>query len=145
MINCAASTPFGAVGFQWYTKFKYMSSNPTTNILGATFITKEVWDKISPSGQKILMEVSARSHDKLMKVTRDEDTRSVVLLKKSGVTIVPTDLKNKDQQFVIEVGKKVRENLVGKLYTRELLDKTLALTEEYRRTHPMDTTVIRLE
>jgi TRAP-type transport system periplasmic protein len=145
MINCAPSTPFGAVAFQWYTKFKYMSSHPTSNILGATFITRQVWDKISPADQKILMEVSARSHERIMKVTRDEDTKSVELLKKAGVTVVPTDFKNKDQQFVFEVGRKVRENLVGKLYTRDLLEKTLALTEEYRRTHPKDTTVINLE
>ena len=42
----------------------------------------------------------------------------------------------------MDVGKKVRENLVGRLYSRELLDRTLALLEEYRKAHPDSTYLI---
>jgi len=145
MINCASSTCYGAVAFQWYTTFKYMSSLPVSNINGATIVSKNVWDKISPASQKIMLEVANKEHDKLMKVTRQEDEKSLELLKKEGITIVPTDLKNKDQLYVFDASKKVREELVGKLYSKELLDRTLMLIDEYRRTHPNDTTVIRLD
>lgn len=145
MINCASSTPYGAVAFQWYTTFKYMSSLPVSNINGATIVSKSVWVKISPASQKIIMEVANKEHDKLMKVTRQEDEKSLELLKKQGITIVPTDFKNKDQLYVFDASKKVREELVGKLYSKELLDRTLILIDEYRRTHPNDTTVIQLD
>jgi TRAP-type C4-dicarboxylate transport system substrate-binding protein len=145
MINCAGSTPFGAVAFQWHTKFKCMSSLPLFNINGATIITKNMWDKISPSSQKIVMEIASKEHEKIIRVSRQEDEKSLQLLKKSGIIIVPTDLKNKDQQYVFEASKKVREELVGKLYPKALLDKTLMLIDEYRRANPKDTTVIRLD
>ncbi len=41
-----------------------------------------------------------------------------------------------EQSFKMEVSRKVREALVGKLYSRELLDKVLSLLEAYRKKHP---------
>jgi TRAP-type C4-dicarboxylate transport system substrate-binding protein len=146
MVDCAATTPFGAVAFQWYSKFKYMSGYPTSNIIGATIVTRNVWDRISPANQKIILDIAKQEHEKVMKVTRQEDAKSIELLRKSGIIIVPPpDPKNKDMQFVFETSRKVRESLVGKLYPRELLDRTMGLIQEYRRTHPNDTTVIRVE
>ncbi|MGO9147078.1 MAG: TRAP transporter substrate-binding protein DctP [Desulfomonilia bacterium] len=145
MIDCANSTPFGAVAFQWYSRFKYMSSYPTGNLLGATIISKSVWDKISPASQKIMLDIAKKEQDKLIRVTREEDAKSLELLKNSGIIIVPIDPKNKDMQFVFDASKKVREGLVGKLYSKELLDRTLGLVAEYRRTHPNDTVVMQVE
>lgn len=145
MIDCATSTPFGAVAFQWYSRFKYMSGYPTGNLLGATIISKSVWDKVSPASQKIMLDIAKKEHEKLMRVTREEDAKSLVLLKKSGIIIVPNDPKNKDMQFVFEISRKVQEGLVGKLYSKELLDRTMGLVAEYRRTHPNDTVVMQVE
>lgn len=145
LIDCANSTPFGAVAFQWYTKFKYMTGYPSTNILGATIVKKDIWDRISPASQRIILDVSADQHLKIEQATRREDARSIDLLRKSGITIVKYDIKDREMQYVFEASKKARESLVGKLYPRELLDRTLALVEEYRRSHPSDTTVIRLD
>ena len=145
MIDCASSTPFGAVAFQWSSRFKYMSGYPTGSILGATIISKGVWDKISPASQKIMMDIALKEHDRLFRLTRQDNVRCLALLKKAGIIIVPHDPKNKDMQFVFETSKKVRESLVGKLYSRELLDKTLGLIDEYRRTHPNDTYIMQAE
>lgn len=145
LIDCANSTPFGAVAFQWYTKFKYMTGYPSTNILGATIVKKDIWDRISPASQKIILEVAAAQHLKIEKATRYEDAKSIDLLRKSGITIVKYDIRDKEMQYVFEAAKKARESLVGKLYSRELLDRTMTLVEEYRKSHPSDTTVIRLD
>jgi TRAP-type transport system periplasmic protein len=139
MINCATATPFAAVAFQWHTKFKCVSSMPVSNINGATIITNDVWNKISPSSQKIIMDIASTEHDRITKVSRQEDERSMQLLKKEGIVIVPTDVKNKDQLYVFEASKKVREDLVGKLYPRPLLDRTRGILDEYRHAHPKDT------
>jgi TRAP-type C4-dicarboxylate transport system substrate-binding protein len=145
MVNCATSTPFGAVAFQWHTKFKYMSGLPVSNINGATIVTKDIWNRISPAGQKVIMDIASKEHEHITAITRQEDAKSTELLKKEGIVIVPTDLKNKDQQYVFHASKKVREELEGQLYPKELLNRTLALIDEYRRAHPRDTTVIMLD
>jgi TRAP-type C4-dicarboxylate transport system substrate-binding protein len=122
-----------------------MSGYPTGSLLGATIISKSVWDKISPVSQKIMLDIAKKEHDKLIRVIREEDAKSLALLKKSGIIIIPVDPKNKDMMFVFDISKKVREGLVGKLYSKELLDRTMAYLDEYRRTHPNDTVVMQSE
>ena len=140
LIDCAPSTTFGAVAFRWYTRFKYMSSLPSTSILGATLINKDTWDKISPGSQKIILDIARKEHEKVVRTMRQDNAKSLVLLKKSGVHVVSSDEGNaKDSDYVLAAAKKVREGLVGKLYSRELLDRTLALLAEYRLAHPNKT------
>ena len=137
LIDCASSTPFGAVAFRWYTRFKYMSAVPSTSILGATLISKDIWDKISPGSQKIILDIARKEHEKVVSSMRQDNAKSLALLKKSGVHVVRSDEWNaKDGDYIFAAAKKVREGMVGKLYSRELLDRTLALVEEYRKNHP---------
>jgi len=141
LIDCANSTPYGAVAFQWYTRFSYMGEFPSTNICGATVVTKKLWDRISPQSQKIILKVSKDSHEKIVKATREEDAKCLEILKKSGIQVVH-DLDNMEElQFIFDAGKQARENLVGELYSQELLDRTLSLVEEYRKAHPDDRAV----
>ena len=137
LIDCAPSTPFGAVAFRWYTKFKYMYGLPSNSILGATLINKDIWDKISLGSQKIILDIARKEHEKVVSTMRQDNAKSLMLLKKSGVHIVRSDEGNaKDGDYIFAAAKNVREGLVGKLYSRELLNRTLALVEEYRKNHP---------
>jgi TRAP-type C4-dicarboxylate transport system substrate-binding protein len=138
LVDCAPTTPFGAVAFRWYTRFKYMSSVPSVNLLGATLISKEIWNKISSKNQKIIMDISKKEHEQVERAIRQDNAKSLELLKKAGIKIVgPRDGGNtKDAEYIFEVAKKARESLIGKLYSKELLNRTLALVEEYRKNHP---------
>jgi TRAP-type transport system periplasmic protein len=144
MIDAANTTPYGAVAFQWYSKFKYIGEFPTSNIVGATIVTKKVWDKISPENQQIILQVSKECHGRLVDVTRKEDAQCMQILLKSGIKVVhnSTNLE-RDMKFIVDASKRTRENLVGRLYPKELLDRTIALRDEFRRTHP-NATVIHL-
>ena len=141
LIDCANTTPYGAVAFQWYSRFNYMGEFPSSNICGATVVTKKIWDKISPQSQKIILEVSRNSHDMIVKATRKEDAKCLEILRKEGIQVV-RDLDNINEvQYIFDAAKQARENLVGQLYPQELLDRTLALLEEYRKDHPDDVKV----
>jgi TRAP-type transport system periplasmic protein len=145
MIDAANTTPYGAVAFQWYSRFKYIGEYPTTNINGATILSKKMWDKISPENQKIIMQVSHDLHDKLVQTTRKEDADCMKILLGAGIKVVKAGPSfERDRKDLIEAGKTCRENLVGKMYPRELLDRVVALRDEYRRAHPKET-AIRLQ
>jgi TRAP-type C4-dicarboxylate transport system substrate-binding protein len=140
MIDCASSTPFGAVALRWHTRFKYMNDVPSTSLLSATLISKDIWDKISPGSQKIILDIARKEHEKIVSTMRQDNAKSLVLLKKSGVRVVRSDERSdKDGDYIFAAAKKVREGMVGKLYSRELLDRTFALLAEYRRAHPNNT------
>lgn len=141
LIDCAASTPYGAVAFQWYTRFSYMGEFPSSNILGATVVTKEIWDRISPESRNIILEVSRAAHDTIAKNTRAEDARCLALLKREGITVVRHVDNEKDVQFIFDAAAQARQTLVGELYSQELLDLTLSLLNEYRKSHSGNTSV----
>jgi TRAP-type C4-dicarboxylate transport system substrate-binding protein len=139
LIDCAPATPFGAVAFRWYTRFKYMNGFPSTSILGATLINKDAWDKISPGSQKIILDIARKEHENIVQNMRQDNAKSLVLLKKSGVHVVRDEGNSKEYEYVLAAAKKARESLIGKLYSRELLDRMFALLAEYRRAHPNKT------
>jgi len=136
LIDTASITPYGAVAFHWFDRFKYMSEYPVTNVQGATIVSKKIWDKISPESQKKILIICQPYFDRLSKKGREQDRQSVEVLKKSGIEIVTFDPKSGTLEFVLETSKKARESLVGTLYSKELLDRTLSLLEEYRKAHP---------
>jgi TRAP-type C4-dicarboxylate transport system substrate-binding protein len=132
LIDAAGSTPGTAVALRWYTKFKYMSEYPSICVQGATIVRKDQWDKISPETQKLIKKLSQKYYDEFVHEQRKEDEKAIQLLKKAGIQIV----RGEDLSFIKNIAKKVRNDLVGKLYSRELLDKVLFLLGEYRKAHP---------
>jgi TRAP-type C4-dicarboxylate transport system substrate-binding protein len=139
LIDTASSTPYGALAFQWHTRFKYMSEYPTSHIQGASVITKEIWNKISPESRDKILAIAKGYHDKFNRASREENAKSIELLKKSGISVVRVNVDDEQIQFVLDAAKTARDSLVGTLYSQELLDQTLAYLDEYRKSHPAST------
>ncbi len=136
LIDNANITPFGAVAFRWYTRFKYMSGFPTLNGVGGFVITKEMWDKISPESQHKIKKIAKPYFRRLTENTIKADDKAIEVLKKAGITIVNLEDTKISLEDLEDVGRKAREALVGKLYSRELMEHTLSLLDEYRKSHP---------
>jgi TRAP-type C4-dicarboxylate transport system substrate-binding protein len=134
LIDSAGMTPFGAISFRWYTRFRYMSDFPMLNVVGANIVTKKMWDKISPKSKAIITDIANKYCDRQKADLRGANMVSMDLLKKEGVTILHVDpVKDaKKVKYLLDAGYTTREAEVGVLYSRDLLNKTLALIEEYR-------------
>lgn len=141
LIDTASITPYGAVAYRWHERFDYMSEYPTTNVLGATIVTRRIWDKIAPEHQEAILDICPAYFDKMNRHVRKQDRKSIEILKKSGIEVVPFDPEKNQKQFefIFEASRKARESLVGEMYSRELLEKTLSLLEQYREAHPNST------
>lgn len=144
MIDTASATPFGAVAFRWYTRFNYMNEYPIMNAIGALIVTTKQWDRISPESRKKIKVIMADHYKDAVAMGREMNARSIEVLKKAGITIVRSDANDDNSRFVLDAAQKARESLVGVLYSRDLLDKTLLLLEEYRVSHP-DSEVMRIK
>lgn len=138
MIDAAPSTPYMAVASRWYTRFKYMNEYPVSNSLTAMLVTKAVWDKISPDHQKIIRSISKKYYEdeKTIQAKQRVNEQSIQVLKKAGIQIVAADIDGEMEKYILGAAGKARENLVGKLYSKELLQKTISILNEYRRKHP---------
>ena len=148
LIDTASITPYGAVAYRWDTRFKYMNEYPTTNVVGATIVSKRIWNKISPNSQKKILNICQPYFDEISRRSREQDRKSIDVLKKSGIKIVEFDFKKEEDrkrlQFIFDTSRKARESMVGKLYSRQLLDETLSLLAEYRKIHP-DSNVVKFK
>ncbi|MFA6011578.1 MAG: TRAP transporter substrate-binding protein DctP [Desulfobacteraceae bacterium] len=138
LIDSAPMTPFGAIAFRWYTKLKFVSDYPLVNIVGANIVSKKIWETITPQSREKILKIANKYCDKQKEDLRTANNESMKLLQKEGVKIVHVDPKKDPEKikFLLDAGDKARESQVGVLYSRELMNKTLALVEEYRKKKP---------
>ena len=135
LVDTVCITPFAVVAFRWYTDLKYMTEVPLFRGVGAFLVTKDMWDKISPESQSKIIKILKHVSEKTNTANREANEEAIELLKKEGISIIPAS----DLEYLVKSGQKARESLVGKLYSRQLLEQTLSLLEEYRKNHPNST------
>ena len=141
LVDMVAAPPLAALAFRWQTKFKYMANVPAINSLGALIISKDVWKKISISNQKIILDIARKNLSNYINFIIKENEKALKVLKKGGVSILRVD----DQENFMAGQKaagKTRNNLIGKLYPKVLLEKVLAWLKEYRDKNPHPATAI---
>lgn len=130
-LNTLAASPYVAVALQWYTQFKYMSDLPVNVGVGATVITKEKFDQLSPEQQKVVREVAKAYQDDLIQnIRKDNDKALEALQKKAGIEVV--EFEAGDREAWDALAMETHTALVGEIYSQAFLDKINALLQEYR-------------
>jgi TRAP-type C4-dicarboxylate transport system substrate-binding protein len=142
LIDTAPSTPFGAVAFRWYKKFNYISEIPSTDPSSAILVSKKTWQKISPESKEKIAKLAEWYHNTITTTNRKVNADSLKILRDAGLKVAPATAES--IRFVTKMQVKTREALVGKLYTRELLNEVLGHLDDYRTMHP-DSDYIRIQ
>jgi TRAP-type C4-dicarboxylate transport system substrate-binding protein len=131
LIDGVYSSPLACLSLQWFTKTKYMINVPLTNSNGAALISKRMFNKLTTDQQNVLLEKGKEYFGKLTQISRKDNKTSVQEMIKAGIKLIeitdPVVLKGFE-----EAGKKAREDLVGKLYSQNLLDEIESAVAEYR-------------
>ena len=123
LVEAAYAPELGAIAFQWHTKTKYMTDVNLVNGTGGVLLTKKAWSKLGAKNQKIVKDVFAAKTKELVVKTRQDNKASKQAVQSAGIQVVTLDAKALEELQTI--GNQVREDLVGKLYSRELLNKVL--------------------
>ena len=130
-LNTLTASPYVTVALQWHDKFKYMTNLPVNVGVGATVITKEKFDQLSPDQQKVLREVADTYQGELIRNIRKDNERALeALQKKAGIQVVEFEDDAREAWDAIAV--ETHKALVGEIYSQEFLDKINALLQEYR-------------
>lgn len=131
LIDGAYTSPLAAIALQWFTRVKYMMTVPLANASGAVVISKKKFDELPDDLQEILVRNGNIYMEKLTKLSREENLKSIETLKKNGIVLIEPTLQNVHQQFD-EIGKKVRRLLAGKLFSEDLLNRVETELQSYR-------------
>ena len=131
MINGVYGSPLSVIALQWFARMKYVFSLPLTNASGAVLISKKTFDTLSPADQKTMLALGDKYFRALTLQSRKENEQSIGILKKKG--LVFTEPSNPAVVTELErSGEEARQSLVGKLYSKELLDKVENALKAFR-------------
>lgn len=127
LIDAAYAPELGAIAFQWHTKVKFMTDVNFVNGTGAILVTKAAWNQIGAADRNVVQQVINDRSKTLVARTRADNNSSKSLLQQSGIQVV--SLTPAAMTELQSIGRDVQQKLVGRLYSKELLDKVLALAQ----------------
>jgi len=130
LIDVVYASPLAAIAFQWYTRVKYMISEPMTNACGALLIDKRYFDRMPLDLQKILKDKCRSYMRELVILSRKDNKKSIEVLKENGIEVIK--LSEENGKELERIGVEIRNELVGELYSKEFLDEILTALYEFR-------------
>lgn len=130
-LNALTASPYVTVALQWHDRFRYMTTLPINVGVGATLITKEKFDELTPEQQKVLRDVGEAYQTKMISEIRQDNEKAIAaLVKKAGIQQV--DFEDDALAAWDAIAVDTQNALVGEIYSQEFLDKINALLREYR-------------
>jgi len=127
MIDTVPASCITAVAIQWYTKLNYMAKQNFNIIIGGSIVKKPLFDQLTPGDQKVLRDTAERAARAMDKIVIRDDARAYDTLVERGMKVV--DLAPYQAEWDA-VAKKSREQLVGRVYSKSLLDEVAKLAAE---------------
>lgn len=122
MVDTLPASALAAVSLQWYTRLKYVAKRNSGIIVGATLVRKDKFEALTDEQKKVLRDTSVRAHAALNKSIRRDDARAYETILERGLTAVDTSEHEGEWKAA---GRKVREQLAGRVYPKSLLDAVI--------------------
>jgi len=127
MIDTVTTSSIMAVAIQWYTKLNYVSKQNLSILIGGSIVKHEVFNKLTPEDQKILLDTAERGARAMDKITLRDDERAYQTLLSRGLKEI--DLSPHQAEWDA-VAAKTRQQLAGRVYSKSLLDQVTKLASE---------------
>jgi TRAP-type C4-dicarboxylate transport system substrate-binding protein len=134
LIDACYGPPLAILALQWFTKVKYYADSPITRVMGALLLSEHQWQKLLPAQQTLVRKIVGKYNTKTVVAMRRHHRKALSLLQTLGIQSVtmPAEEVSRLQQISVQI----RKELVGKLYSRELLERVMYLRDQYRQTRP---------
>lgn len=132
-IDSFFATPLSALALQWATHAKTVTSVVVSQAIGATILSKKVWDTISADDQKIVREESRTLEAKVLEGVKQDNAKALDALKQRGLEVVPTspELEKEMYRAVEAVARKSSVQV-----SKEFFQKVEKIVNDYVAKHP---------
>ena len=125
-IEAFYASPIAAIALQWYNHAKYITNLRLTIGVGATVVTKKLWDSISDEDKAKFEKVNSKWHGVLIKKIRKDNNKGLKTLKDRGIQIVEPDKAAWKALFT-----QVQKDLVKEgIFSQALLDEVRKLASQ---------------
>lgn len=131
LVDVVYIPPTGAISLQWFTKVKYLTNVPLAYIAGAIVINKDVFNRLPPAHQSILLESSQRHLSQLKAIARNENKEAIKVMVKHGVKVVTPSKEQIDELRKLSNDGMAR--ITGKAFSRTTFDDVTSQLINYRK------------
>ncbi len=131
MVQCVYNSPYGLLAMQWHTNVKYWTDSPIENPIGAVIITKKAYERIPLQYRSVFREICRKHFFNLAaQINQDNEDAFKELEQKYNIQKVTPDEEwlREFEQF----GKRIAERQIGKLYSKEFLQRVVEIQEKFR-------------
>lgn len=132
LINTVAIAPIGAIVLQWHTQVKYVTEVPLIYIYALMAVEKKRFARISKADQQTVREVMGNAFAQIDRKNREDNIKSIAVLKEQGLTFVKPDDENLSQWY--KRAERVPERLIGAgELSRKMLERFEKLLTDFRQ------------
>jgi TRAP-type C4-dicarboxylate transport system substrate-binding protein len=133
LIEAFQAPPLVALSNQWFGGAKNMLDVQFAQLVGATVISKDVWDTIPAPVQKEMMQSARTAGVALREEIRKSEASSIPLMQQFGLNVVHADAQAVAEWRKLAEG--IWPKLRGPVVPADLFDEVKRLRDEYRKTH----------
>jgi len=134
LIDACYGTPLAVLAFQWFTKIHYRLSTPITRVMGALLVTQQQWKQLSAEQQTLVRDTVRQYAAKADTAIRSYEQKALPLLTSTGIQAI--SLSADDVAQLQQRSEQLHQELVGKLYSKDLLEQVVRLRDAYRSNAP---------
>lgn len=139
LIDAFQSPPLFALSNQWFGGAKNMLDIKFAQLVGATLISKDVWNKIPPDVQKEMLASARTAGVALREEIRKAESSSIPMMQQFGLNVVHADTKSLGEWR--QLAESIWPKLRGTMVPPDLFDQVKQLRDEFRKTHPASSAV----
>ncbi|HEV8325355.1 MAG TPA: TRAP transporter substrate-binding protein DctP [Myxococcota bacterium] len=132
VVDAFVSSPYATIALGWASKVKFMAGSPVAIGIGATVLSKAVYDSLPPDQQKLLMDVGAKRSVELVAAIRNDNKKAIDTLRTTGGISVYA-LTDAEKAEWAALSDKVAAALTGKVISAPFLAKVKAKIAEARK------------
>ena len=137
LLNIVATPPVGAVVLQWYTKTKYITTQPLSYTIGLLAIDKSALKNISAADQSVLREVMTKLYEHFDAQNRIDNGKAEDALRANGMQFLQLDPAE------VPVWRESTARAMDKLaasgvVSADILREARGYVQEYRAAQPVN-------
>jgi TRAP-type C4-dicarboxylate transport system substrate-binding protein len=131
MVTAFYLPPLVAGSGQYFPLAPHMCSQRIAPLVGGIVLTKSTWEKIPDKYKKEMMDVGVGLADRLYKKTVELEKEAIEEMIKHGLKII--DFPPGAMEKWREASDKGMNELIGKVFSKEIYDLLLHYLEEFRK------------
>jgi TRAP-type C4-dicarboxylate transport system substrate-binding protein len=131
LVDVVYVPPTGAISLQWFTKVKYITNVPLSYVAGAIVISKDAFNRLSPSHQTLLLESSQRHLNQLKTIARNENQEATRIMVRQGIKMVNPSKEQIDE--LRKLSNDAMTRISGKAFSLKTVDDVNSILTDYRK------------